>query len=191
MYGRLVDRSSMLTSVLRSLDRETLVLACQRLGYCNVFCAHRPALWYQLRMRHAGEAHVAHKLYKLACKHGPQAIKYLAVDGDLKKAPAGPCATSEQRRLYTLLSRCMHVGNPDEARADYAHSWLAALWTIMRGNAPQDAAKICTVKIDFVCEDACQLDWASRVVQQAWLSWRMRTETSLSLGGRRKQFALR
>lgn len=106
LYGRLVDRSAMLTAALRTLERETLVLVCQRLGYCNVFCPHRPALFYRLRMWHAGEAHVAHKLYKLACKHGPHAIRYLAVDGELKKAPAGPCAPL---RLAPLLpvSECL------------------------------------------------------------------------------------
>lgn len=50
MFSRLVNREQELRSLLRQLDRETVVLACQRLGYGTIFDALSPTLSYRLRM---------------------------------------------------------------------------------------------------------------------------------------------
>lgn len=58
MFSRLVRREQELRTLLRTLDRETAVLACQRLGYGVVFDALSPTLPYRLRMWHADEYQV-------------------------------------------------------------------------------------------------------------------------------------
>jgi hypothetical protein len=114
-YARLTDRHVKLTDVLRQLDRETLVLVCQRLGYPNIFSRSQPSLFYRLRMWRPDDNHVAHVLCRLAMEAHTPCIKYFGIDGVERKVTEGPgirppCLASYWLPAVTLalVGRAMH-----------------------------------------------------------------------------------
>lgn len=92
-FSRLTQRAQNFRSLLRRLDRETVILVCQRLGYYVIFDPVSPTLSYRLRMWRPDEYYVAYRLYKIA-QTACQTFKYFAVDGDEKKIPSDVPATA-------------------------------------------------------------------------------------------------
>lgn len=91
-FSRLTQRTQNFRSLLRSLDRETVILVSQRLGYYVMFDPVSPSLSYRLRMWRPDEYYVAYRLYKIA-QATSNTIRYFAVDGDEKKIPTdGPAS---------------------------------------------------------------------------------------------------
>jgi hypothetical protein len=89
-FSRLVNREQDLKLLLRQLDRETMVLTCQRLGYLNIFDPRSPALSYRLRMWRADERNVAHSLFKISLTSAHESFTFFALDGEEKKVCQGP-----------------------------------------------------------------------------------------------------
>jgi hypothetical protein len=91
-FSRLADRRAALTHVLRALDRETAVLVCHRLGYCNVFSAARPSMYYRLRMWRADDRAIAQRLIRVSDWSDANCFKHVAVNGAERKIIKGPGA---------------------------------------------------------------------------------------------------
>jgi hypothetical protein len=89
-FSRLSERDHSLRYVLQGLDRETLVLVCQRIGYTNAFDMTRPSMFYRLRMWRADEHRVALKLFRIMMTSSSECFKYFAVNGEEKKVSKGP-----------------------------------------------------------------------------------------------------
>ena len=113
-FSRLTQRVQDFRSLVKSLDRETAILVCQRLGYFVIFDPVSPTLSYRLRMWRPDEYYVAYRLYKIAQSAPCQTIKYFAVNGEEKKIPTdGPAsAGADLCRCHTSCrgrGTCSHV----------------------------------------------------------------------------------
>jgi hypothetical protein len=91
-FSRLADRRAALTHVLRALDRETTDLVCHRLGYCNVFSAAPPSMYYRLRMWRADDHAIARRLIRTSERSDANCVKYVAVNGAERRINKGPGA---------------------------------------------------------------------------------------------------
>ena len=88
-FSRLVDRKDSLTNVLRTLDHATVACVGQRLGYCNIYNAARPSLFYRLRMWRADDQVIANSLARVAARSTTSCYKSFAVNGELRKITEG------------------------------------------------------------------------------------------------------
>jgi hypothetical protein len=117
-FSGLVDRKDALTDVLRALDRETVACVAQRLGYCNVYNAARPSLFYRLRMWRNDDRTVAYRLARLAARSEAPCFKFFALNGEARKVSEGNSVGERWHRSCT--SCCIETliaGMPDSIAA--------------------------------------------------------------------------